>query len=151
MPGAFDVHAFQYLQKPLERDKFLEVLGKAVSHLRLMDGTNCMLRIKTVNGRRELLPIRRIKYLEVMNRIIVIHTLDGDYSCYGQLTQMEELLDESFFRCHRYFMVNLNMISCIHNQQLEFLDGEQIFVTVRKKPTIMKALMRYEQGDTNVQ
>ena len=127
------------------------MLGKAVSHLRLLDETNRMLRIKTVNGRRELLPIRRIKYLEVMNRIIVIHTLDGDFSCYGQLTQMEKLLDERFFRCHRFFLVNLNMISRIHNQQLEFLDGEQIFVSVRKKPKIMKALMRYEQGDTNVQ
>ena len=81
---SFDVGAFHYLIKPLEEEKFEEVLQKAVRQVRERDsegagaGKERQSLIVTSKGQHITVPVQEIVYAEVFNRKIILHTMDAE-------------------------------------------------------------------------
>jgi two-component system, LytTR family, response regulator len=127
---AFEVHAADYLLKPIARDRLEEALRRV--RLRLAGQSTApqlreLLKRLEARERRYLaqLPVHRgrnivvleterILWFEVEYRLVYVH-VDGDrYMTNFTLKELEERLDpEIFFRAHKSRLVNLKQVRAI--------------------------------------
>ncbi len=110
---AFDVGAFHYLVKPLEGEKFFEVLRRAVTERKeinvkkMEEKASIMIKKGSLTQKIYLC---EILYAEVYNRKILLHTMEGDVEYYGRLADLEKQAGAGFFRTHRAYLVNLEHV-----------------------------------------
>jgi len=126
---AFDVHAFDYLLKPLQPDRFELVLRRAKQQLlhhshdeikakivtMLLDmraGGDYTERILVKTGGRVLfLRVDEIDWVEAQGNYLRIHRGTDSYLIRQTMTEMEAALDpRRFLRIHRSSIVNIERI-----------------------------------------
>lgn len=114
-PQAYEVFAFNYIVKPFDRKRLYAVLDRALDELRKESGYKIRIRYKgTVNS----VDCRDIRYIESRDKLLLFH-LAGEsvQCCYGKLDEiLQELPEQSFFRCHQSFLVNLSHVTEIGDQ-----------------------------------
>lgn len=140
---AFDVSAFHYLLKPLDREKFTEVFMRAFSDIeRRRKAETALLLIKT---RSRTYPLRKdsIIYVESRGKKAEVHAGRETYEMYASLNSLEEELGEGFYRCHRGYLVNLGYISEYHHDSILLINGETIYLAKEKYPEFVREYMRY--------
>lgn len=95
-----------------------------------------------VGSRIREIPYGEILYFEVSNnhRKIIVHTLNGMMEFNGKLKDIEEQLDDRFYRCHRAYLVNKDKI-----KEIKAVDGvillennETCPVSVRMGKSLLK-------------
>jgi DNA-binding LytR/AlgR family response regulator len=104
-PQAYDVFAFNYLMKPLNREKLYRVLDTAFGDMHRGGQQKISISYKsTVYS----VDCREILYLESQDKIILFHMQDkSEYKCYGRLDDILKLLPfDQFIRCHQSYAVN---------------------------------------------
>lgn len=147
---SFDVGAFHYLIKPLEEEKFEEVLQKAVRQVRERDsedagtGKERQSLIVTSKGQHITVPVREIVYAEVFNRKIILHTMDADIEYYGKLKELEKKAGEDFYRPHRAYLINLNFVRK-YNAGAIYLKRGQALVAKQNYHDFVKCYLRFNQ------
>lgn len=62
---------------------------------------------------KTLLPYNQIYYFEAREKKIYIRTLSKEYRRYETMDRLTEILPDSFRRCHRSYVVNMNLIERI--------------------------------------
>ncbi len=102
---AYNVQAFHYLIKPVDLKKLEAVLLKLCSLLKV-EYEHALTFCQGTLVRR--IPFEQILYLEVMNRKIYLHKREEDIPFYGKLNDLEPMLPDTFFRCHRSYIINFN-------------------------------------------
>lgn len=124
MGDAFEVYAFDYLMKPFKVERVIQTLERARERL-LARQSNVVnpVRPRAVDGRMMLkhregvtfLDLKDILLVQREERATVLYTVDGErYVTGDSLADMEERLPaESFFRCHKSYIINLNHIKDI--------------------------------------
>lgn len=113
----YDVEALNYLIKPLDEDKFCNVLDKALEKLAYKSN---YLTLKNENE-IELVPFDKIRYLEVDGNYTTIHA-DKDYMVKRTLSTFEEELDTSFIKISRSYIVALKAIRKVTRKELILSD-----------------------------
>ena len=99
---AFDVGAFHYLLKPVDENKFFEVLERALGEIEVRNGKKrAGFTVKTLEGFRTV-KSNDIYYAENIARKIVLHTKEGDISYYEKMEHLEKQLGNGFFRFYGY-------------------------------------------------
>lgn len=147
---SFDVGAFHYLIKPLEEEKFEEVLQKAVRQVRERDsedagtGKERQSLIVTSKGQHITVPVQEIVYAEVFNRKIILHTMDADIEYYGKLKELEKKAGEDFYRPHRAYLINLNFVRK-YNAGAIYLKRGQALVAKQNYHDFVKCYLRFNQ------
>ena len=69
----------------------------------------------------------QILYVRQYGRDLEIETESGSYIAKGKkITSLEEIEDKRFFRCHKYAIVNLSVISRIANNEVIFDNGKKL-------------------------
>ena len=143
---AFDVHAFHYILKPIDDEKFFNVLGQAVDEIKnLQSQAENFLLIK-VDGVNKKIFLQDILYIESQNKKVVIHTTTQIFEVYGKINSYEIALQDNFFRCHRCFLVNLAKISAYNSDTIQLCNGEKIFISAKKFPDFVKKFLNYAQS-----
>lgn len=106
---AFDLYAFQYLIKPIQKDSLSDVLQKAADIINRPEET---LRI-SFNGQDTILRQSDIAYVSSSNHILLFHMQDGtEHTSYGKLDELQPRLADNFFiRCHKSFIVNIRYVT----------------------------------------
>lgn len=143
---AFDVKAFHYLVKPIEPVKFFEVLKSAVEDRKNTSRTNrkeeASIAVKkgTVTQRVFLCDII---YLEVLNRIITLHTVEEEIEFYGKLAELEQCLGSNFVRCHRAYIVNLRYVQKYDAGSITLDNGTTVLLAKQKYAGFVKCYMQY--------
>lgn len=138
---AFEVEAYDYLIKPLDRGHFNKTMDRAVRTLEqraaksiaVWRGASC-----------EIILLAQIVYCEVQGRKIYIHQNDGkitDY--YEKLEDLERRMDGRFFKCHRSYLVNLEYVRGCHSGQVILPQGDKIPVSRLRERDLTQALLRY--------
>ncbi len=116
---AFELEAVDYLLKPVTVDRLRDAIGKVKGGQRSRitkpaDGERKMQinRIPVEKaGKKILLPIEDIVYISSKDDYSYIHTADARFISSTPLRILEERLAENvFYRVHRRFLVNLNMV-----------------------------------------
>lgn len=145
---AFDVGAFHYLVKPIDDEKFADVLRRAVEQWQLKDlegkeqeGNYVMINNSGIH--RKIL-LDEIVYAEVFNRKVVIHRIDSDIEYYGKLTELEKAAGGGFFRSHRAYLVNFKYVEK-YDATTIYTEKGIALMAKQKFPEFVKKYMKYNQ------
>lgn len=147
---SFDVGAFHYLVKPLQDEKFGEVLQKAVRQFeeRNMDRMGAKKETPSLvvmsKGEHVTVPIQDIVYAEVFNRKIIIHTMDADIEYYGKLKELEKQAGEDFYRPHRAYLINFNFVRK-YSAAAIYLKRGQVLVAKQNYHDFVRCYLRFNQ------
>jgi two-component system, LytTR family, response regulator len=125
---AFEVHAIDYLLKPVSRDRLADALIHARERLTSRDGhpdTNLTALMESLarrrsaatrlpvrsDGRVELVDVTTIDWIEAADNYVVLHTGRRTHVLRETLLRLEERLDpEQFVRIHRSAIVRIDRV-----------------------------------------
>lgn len=136
------VDAVGYLVKPIEFYALSLVMTKALSALQKSRQTKKIIVME--EDRKIIVDVADIRYIEVLNHMLIHHTVHGEHRDWNTLNQREkELTPFSFFRCHRCYLANLRQVTGIDTARDQVLLGDtRLPVSRGKKAALMDALMK---------
>lgn len=140
---AFDVGAFHYLLKPVDENKFFEVLERALGEIEARGSKkHAGFTVKTLEGFRTV-KCNDIYYAENIAREIVLHTKEGNIAYYEKMEHLEKQLGNGFFRCHRGYLVSLDKVKQYDSREIELINGDIILLSRQKYSDFVQAYMKY--------
>lgn len=134
----YDVEALHYLIKPVTGGRLGAVLDRAVERLKMRENT---LTLTLADGVVRL-PLYEIQYLEVQKNYVTIHA-DEEYSVKRTLNELAEELDESFYRIHRSYIVNLRFVKRISRAEVILKDKTALPLSRKLYDGLNQAVIRY--------
>lgn len=152
MEEAFDVQAFHYLLKPVKPEKFRQVLERAWKEVEFAEKQEESYVLLKIPGQTKRVPLRDILYVESSNKKVLVHTNEGIYEAHGKMVELESAFGESFYRCHRCYLVNFSKISSYNQNEIIMTNGDSILLAYKKYSAFVKAYLSYakEGGIVNV-
>lgn len=150
---AFDVGAFQYIVKPFESEKLIEIATRAVKSVRAQEQNTIVVKqepsesVRTIvvksGGANLRIELERVVYAEIFDRQIALHMKEGDViEYYGKISDLEHLAGSSFFRIHRAYLINLKYVKA-YDSKFVLLQGASIPVARGKYQDLIKAFLTY--------
>lgn len=138
---SFEVHAFDYLIKPLDDGHFQRTMERALKFLEQKYEKNIVIQRGTAY---QIIPLSEIVYCEVLGRKIYLHRQSGEtVDYYDKLEDLEKRMDSRFFRCHRSYLVNLDFV-CGYDTGLVLLSsGGKIPVSRLREQELTGALLNH--------
>ena len=144
-----DVHAFAYLEKPLQKNKFIKQLEDALYHLEEKTAIAAFQIIEiTEDGCidkviKEFI-IEDIYYFEYINRKIKIKTKDGEFYFLGQMKSLKNKMSKyPFENCHQNYLIQLKYVKNIKGFNLYLKNGDRIPVSQKKASSFRQKLFEY--------
>jgi len=124
---AFEVHAIDYLLKPIGRERFAEALDRAVSHLpqklpaaqelaaAARPAEQFLERIVVKDGTRvTLIPVAKLDYAEAQDDYVALATHGTKHLKQQTIASLEAALNPArFVRIHRSYIVNFERVARI--------------------------------------
>ena len=143
---AFDVGALHYIVKPINDEKFNEVLKRAIENCSRQKSKECENNHLMINngGVHTKVMLNDIVYAEVFNRKVVIHKLDDELEYYGKMSDLEAVAGESFFRTHRAYLVNFKYV-VKYNATTIYLEKGTVLMAKKNYPEFVKKYMKYNR------
>jgi two-component system, LytTR family, response regulator len=140
----FNVHAVDYLLKPFEFNRFKEAVDKAVEIKALSEKSPVQTEEKAVFVKSDYqnvrIPTKDIHFIEGFDDYIRIHVDTGKsiYTLMSLKSMLEKLPENEFIRVHRSYIVPINRIQRVFNQQIQLGNkdipiGKSYIDTVRKR------------------
>lgn len=131
---AFKVHAFRYIYKPINEAEITECLCDLLKELSSKQGF-------LFDNR--LILNRDILYIESLGDGSVIHLTDEDIINKRSLKYWNEFLCDQFCKCHKSYIVNLQMVKQLTDKNLILADNETVPISVRKRTTVKNCYFDY--------
>ncbi|HHY81403.1 MAG TPA: response regulator transcription factor [Clostridiales bacterium] len=122
MAEGYDVSALHYLLKPVKKDKLFEVLDKAAA--RLQTAPRTILFPKAGGSVR--IKADDIIFAEVLSHTTVLHLVNGKEEFRMRISDMERLLGDGFFKCHRSYIVSMKYVRRVTRTAMVLEDGREI-------------------------
>ena len=145
---AFDVGAFHYIVKPIDDEKFTEVLCRSVDELeekKLNEKAQEENHLLINNGGVHIkVKIDDIIYAEVFNRKVVIHKMDETIEYYGKMSDLETLAGDNFFRPHRAYLINFKYVEKYDSTTI-YLEKGTALMAKQNYSEFVKKYMKYNQ------
>ena len=141
---AYDVGAFHYLLKPVDEEKFREVMRRAAAQLKKTKKEKSL--VIRSGGTTVNIPVCDIIYAENEGRKIVLYTKnskESGYTFYGKMKELEQELGDPFFRSHRGFLVNLAEVSGYDRSDIVMKNGAKVFLAKQKYNGFVAAYRAY--------
>ena len=107
MPEAFEVQAFHYILKPIERKKIEELMKKCLSYI---NDRKILYYFKQGNKLFSV-PCNEIYYFESEKRKVKVITASSNYDYYDTISNIQKKLGEEIFvRTHTSYLINMDYI-----------------------------------------
>ena len=93
--------------------------------------------------------LKDILYIESYNKKVVIHITDTKnqvVEVYAKMDEMEQMLKDTFFRCHRCYLVNMEKINLYDANTIQLVSGDRLILARKKYPDFVKKYLRYAQA-----
>ena len=142
---AFDVGAFQYLLKPVDKEKFAQVFARAVEQImsnRENPQKGPVLTLQSANASKTV-PLDSICYIESSNHKVELHLKDGVFACYAKIGDLEVELQDQFFRIHKGYLVNLSYVDGYSKTEVTLTNGERLLLSKYKYQDFVKAYLHF--------
>ncbi len=157
---AFEVHALDYLTKPVRLDRLNQTLrrvqnalgdgpNEGLDELRESRREQPLKRLTVHIGRRlRVISLEEIRWIEAEEGFVFAHTPDGRYRTDFTLSELEERLpSDRFVRTHRSSIVNLDALHELRpwssgTYRALLTDGSKVPVARRRVDDLKKALGR---------
>lgn len=140
-PDGYNVNAFRYILKPLNENFFYNEIKNVITAI---NKNKAFITIEN-NGILKKILISNIKYLEIYNRKVIIHTNNSkNYTSSYKLKYWNEKLQPfGFANPHNSFLVNLNCVVELSKEKVTLIDGETIYVSQRKYKNFKKKFIDF--------
>lgn len=147
---AFDVNAFNYIVKPFNDNRFMDVLNKAINEYNSSGEAEQETGYVMVSNRgmHTKVKLDEIIYAEVFNRKVVIHKIDEEIEYYGKMSELEALVGESFFRSHRAYLINFKYVEK-YDAKTIYMEKRKVLMAKKNYPEFVKKYMKYNQRRGN--
>lgn len=113
----YDVSALHYLLKPVNREKFFDVLDRGMER---WNRNQKFLNLE-LSGETVRVPLREIRYLDVCRNYVTIHG-KKDYTVKRSLREFEHQLDTGFCRAGRSLILNLSFVRRVTRTEVYLSD-----------------------------
>ncbi|MBQ9069221.1 MAG: response regulator transcription factor [Eggerthellaceae bacterium] len=145
---AFNVHAIDYLVKPVETERLRQAVDRVWEQVRLQAQAQRSERIPVEkNNKKILIGVDTVRFVVARDDYTYLQTDNGRYFSTSSLSQLEKRLEgHGFFRVHRGYLVNLSLVTEVESVAggtlLLSLDScdEQVPVSRRRVASLKKAL-----------
>ena len=114
----YEVAALHYLMKPVNREKLMAVLDRALEKRKQEE--RCL--NLEMSGEMVRLPFYEIRYLDVRQNYVTVHA-KGDYTVKRSLNDFEKELDHRFHRVGRSMILNLKYIQRVTKTEVRLSNG----------------------------
>lgn len=141
----YDVNANDFILKPVRYVSFENKLTKAIAASVAAASEEKI----AVNLKEEtrLIPLKNIYYIEIAQHELIYHTTMGNITAYGSLNKIESAIqNSSFARCCSWYLVNLNHVEGIYNDEIKLYTGELLHISRGKRKSFLEALLRHCTG-----
>ncbi len=136
----YEVEALDYVLKPLTYFALARRIEKAIA--RIQKRTHKYLSIP-IKGGIQKISVAKLSYVEIRDHDLIFHTLKETYYSKGTLGAIEEMLEgQNFFRCNKCYLVNLEYIEGLKNNEV-IIGDEVIQVSRAKKKKLLDVLNQY--------
>lgn len=140
--GAFEVHAFQYLLKPISSSRLRQVLEEIFRYVKKTDRQR-ILDFHTNEG-VVCIDASAICYFEFADRRICMVTMQGIYHMTGKISSIyERTCSMGFSMPHKSFVVNLLHVKNVRNLDIFMDNGDRIPLSQKKQKEWRQALTYY--------
>ncbi len=140
--GAFGVHAFQYLLKPVSKKAVHHVLEEIFSYMEQMKPSP-ILDFQTAGG-LVCIPADEIYFFEYENRRIRMVTAEEEYLMSGRIGSVAGRMESFGFSVpHQSFVVNMLHVKNVKNQRIVLDNGMEIPLSQKKQKTWKQELTAY--------
>ena len=114
----YEVAALHYLMKPVNREKLLTVLDRALEKRKQEE--RCL--NLELSGEMVRIPFYEIRFLDVRQNYVTIHA-KAEYTVKRSLNEFEKELDDRFCRVGRAMILNLKYIQRVTKTEVRLSDG----------------------------
>ena len=136
--AGYDVRAFGYLPKPVDKKRLYEKLDQANGELER--GTMTI----RVDGGNVIIPIKDILFIEADNNNVVINTVTKTFPLRKPINEMLSILPtRNFVQTHRCCIVNLEHVRRYDNKYVYFDDTRKADISRQKKKEFLHAIKEY--------
>lgn len=145
----YEVNAFDFVVKPVNYYTFAMKLDRFMENYREKEEASIIIK---ANNSFIKTPVSDIKYIEVSDHKLIVHTISNDFVTYDTLSNYLNLLkNEPFSLCNRCYLVNLKYVNKV-NKDAVYIGNNCIQMSRRKYKEFMNSLNKYlgNGGDINV-
>jgi DNA-binding LytR/AlgR family response regulator len=137
----FNVQATGYVMKPIQQNKMDKAMYMCREMLKRASRT-----IEVPAGREYVsIPAINIRYVEVYQKTTHFYTCGGEITSSLTLDEAEAMLGgEPFLRCHRSYLVNMNHVESIGEQDFCMTCGAMVPIRKNGKKDMRLALTRFK-------
>ncbi|MCL2286486.1 MAG: LytTR family DNA-binding domain-containing protein [Firmicutes bacterium] len=140
----YEVSALHYLMKPVAEEKLRDVLGRAGN---LLVEAPRMIGFNTVAGVIRL-KADDILYAEMFSHYAEVYTLAQAVRVKTTMGDLQHLLGDGFFRCHRSYIVGMAHVERITRVGMLLDNGKTVPLSRKLYDAAYKAFMEYNfKGD----
>lgn len=142
----YEVHAFGFIQKPVDGAQLEHFLLDAVKGLKKRKANRLLFRC---DGQPTYFDPDDILCFEAFRHDIDMRTTVGTYHPAASLSELErDLSDLPFFRCHKSFLVNLRHVRSFSTDRIVLTDGSEVFLSKHRRRAFLEAFGRFAGGGT---
>lgn len=149
--SAHKVHAFDFIEKPIDYIKVSEVLGDLVKYMSDSQVTAEYIRVKTDSGAETLINVDDIRYFQYMeSRKVTMYTTDDKKDTgiviRDTIYELYEKLNRSkFFMPHRAYIINFKFVRSAEIKEFKIImtNEKTIYISQKKRKEFKEELHKY--------
>lgn len=142
---AFSVHAFGYINKPINELEIYNQLNEVIEYTRAKDEEE-LIELITTDGIKRLTS-KEIYFFEYFDRKVQMKTINGTYILKRKITDVSKFMNQyGFFMPHKSFSVNLFYVKSVKGYDIYMMDGSIIPLS-QKKSVEFKEQLNIFLGD----
>lgn len=136
----FKVEPIGFVVKPIEEKRLFEAIDRAMERISAEQD-----QVIRIHYKGELLKLctAQILYLETIQKVIHIHTLQRKYETRKRIDEMMKELPYNFVRCHQSFVINMDHIVSFSAGQAELSNGQKIPISRNRYRSTKEIFMNY--------
>ena len=134
----YEVAALHYLMKPVNPEKLMTVLDRALEKRKQED--RCL--NLEASGEMVRIPFYEIRYLDVHQNYVTVHA-KADYTVKRTLGDFEKELDDRFCRVGRSLILNLKFIQRVTKTEVRLSDGTVLPLPRGAYEPLNRAIIRH--------
>jgi DNA-binding LytR/AlgR family response regulator len=126
---AFELNIVDYLLKPVTYSRFCKAVDKAIRYYANKEVSNNDANEIFIKKGSSLvkLKIKDIIYIEALENYVTLNTKNEKFTIHFTMKAIElQLPSDTFFRVHRSFIVNKNLIKTIKDDSLDIMIGNEL-------------------------